>query len=77
MKSRSSLLTLLAVASMAGLSACGEKPQTLGTKNDATAFSGVTNAFAAPGWQAGDKNSWEQHLRTRAQYGMNDNTRAP
>lgn len=77
MMARAPLLTVLAVVSAVGLGACGEKPQTLGTKNDATAFSGVTNAFAAPGWQAGDKNSWEQHLRTRAQYGMNDNTRAP
>jgi starvation-inducible outer membrane lipoprotein len=77
MMSRTAWLTTLALASMVGLSACGEKPQALGAKNDATAFSGVTNAFAAPGWQAGDKNSWEQHLRARAQYGMNDNTRAP
>ena len=77
MMSRISLLTVLALAGTVGLSACGEKPQTLGTKNDATAFSGVTNAFAAPGWQAGDKNSWEQQLRARGQYGMNDHTRAP
>ena len=77
MTSRTSLLNQLAVASLVGLSACGEKPQTLGTKNDATAFSGVSNAFVAPGWQAGDKNSWEQHLRARGQYGMNDHARAP
>ena len=77
MISRTSLLNLLAVASLVGLSACGEKPQTLGTKNDTTAFSGVSNAFVAPGWQAGDKNSWEQHLRARGQYGMNDHARAP
>ena len=63
--------------SVAVLTACGEKAQTLGTKNDATAFSGAANAFVTPGWQAGDKNSWEQHLRARAQYGQNDNTRAP
>jgi hypothetical protein len=25
----------------------------------------------------GDKNSWEQQLRARGQYGMNDYTRAP
>ena len=59
------------------LTACGEKAQTLGTKNDATAFSGATNSFVSPGWTAGDKNSWEQHLRTRSQYGMNDHSRAP
>ena len=59
------------------LSACGEKAQTLGTKNDATAFSGASNSFVQAGWTAGDKNSWEQHLRARAQYGQNDNSRAP
>jgi hypothetical protein len=67
----------LLVLSVAALTACGEKAQTLGTKNDATAFSGVSNAFVEPGWTAGDKTSWEQHLRARAQYGMNDNSRAP
>lgn len=67
----------LIVLSVAALTACGEKAQTLGTKNDATAYSGVTSGFVAPGWQAGDKNSWEQHLRARGQYGMNDHSRAP
>ena len=59
------------------LAACSEKAQTLGTTKDATAYSGTTNGFSVPGWQAGDKNSWEQQLRTRGQYGMNDHTRAP
>ena len=67
----------LLIVSVAALSGCGEKAQTLGTKNDATAYSGTTNSFSAPGWQAGDKNGWEQQLRTRGQYGMNDHTRAP
>jgi hypothetical protein len=35
------------------------------------------NTYAAPGWKAGDKTSWEQSLRARAQYGQNDYTRAP
>jgi major membrane immunogen (membrane-anchored lipoprotein) len=73
MMKRISLLMLSVVA----LTACGEKAQTLGTKNDATAYSGATNSFVDAGWTAGDKNSWEQHLRARAQYGQNDNTRAP
>ena len=73
MMQRFSILLL----SVAALTACGEKAQTLGTKKDATAFSGAENAFVASGWTAGDKNSWEQHLRARAQYGMNDNSRAP
>jgi hypothetical protein len=66
-------LTLCVVA----LTACAEKEQTLGTKKDAAAYAGTTNGYAAQGWQAGDKNSWEQQLRTRGQYGMNDHTRAP
>ncbi len=67
----------LIVLSVAALTACGEKAQVLGTKNDATAHSGAGNKFVDPGWTVGDKNSWEQHLRARAQYGQNDNTRAP
>jgi len=70
--------TLALILAVAALSACGEKAQTLGSKgSDATAFSGANAAFSAPGWQAGDKNSWEQQLRTRAQYGQNDHTRSP
>ena len=71
------LRTALLVLSVAALSACGEKAQTLGTKHDATAFSGAANPYVAQGWQQGDKNSWEQQLRTRGQYGMNDHQRAP
>ena len=71
------LALLIATTAMA-LSACGEKAQTLGTKNDATAFSGSTSAaFVQPGWQAGDKTSWERQLNARAQYGQNDHTRSP
>jgi major membrane immunogen (membrane-anchored lipoprotein) len=68
-----SLIILSAVA----LTACGEKAQMLGTKNDATAFSGATNSFAEAGWKAGDKTSWEQQLRARGQYGQDDHSRAP
>ena len=67
----------LILLGVAALTACGEKAQTLGTKNDATAYSGAANSFVDAGWTAGDKTSWEQHLRARAQYGQNDNTRAP
>ncbi len=73
MMKRISLLML----SVAALTACGEKAQTLGNKNGATAYSGAANSFVDAGWTAGVKNSWEQHLRARAQYGQNDNTRAP
>jgi len=62
------------------LSACGEKPQVMGTRSDASPYSGPTGtaaSYSAAGWRAGDKTSWEQSLRARAQYGQNDYTRAP
>ncbi len=68
---------LLCALCITALAACTEKDQILGSKKDAAAFGGTTNGFIAQGWQAGDKNSWEQQLRTRGQYGMNDYTRAP
>jgi hypothetical protein len=67
----------LIVLSVAALTACGEKAQSLGTKNDATAYSGAANSFVEAGWTAGDKTSWEQQLRARGQYGQNDHSRAP
>ena len=68
-------LLMLTIA-LAGLSACGEKPQTLGgAKSDAAAYQGVDNPFAAPGWQKGDKSSWEQGLKARAQNTQNEYTK--
>jgi hypothetical protein len=69
------LATLMMVVS---LCACGEKPQGLGgIKQDAAPFSGTGAAsFTAPGWKAGDKTSWEQQLRARAQNGQNDYTKS-
>lgn len=68
---------MVAAAAVMVLSACGEKPQGLGgVKQDAAPFSGTGESkFAEPGWKAGDKASWEQHLRTRAQNGQNDYAR--
>ncbi|MFM9879032.1 MAG: hypothetical protein ACKVOO_01300 [Burkholderiaceae bacterium] len=56
------------------LSACGDKPQELGVnKSDGSAYQGVgASKFASPGWKAGDKNAWEQHLKVRAQSGQNE-----
>jgi major membrane immunogen (membrane-anchored lipoprotein) len=64
----------IAVAALSGLSACGDKPQTLGSgvKTDGAAYQGVQNQFAAPGWKAGDKTSWEQSLKARAQNSQNE-----
>lgn len=65
-----------AVAVAALLSACGEKPQTLGTgKQDAAPYTGTGKAFVEGGWKQGDEASWESHLKARNQYGQNDYTR--
>ena len=72
-----SLLSMAMLLTL-GLSACMERPQTLGTKTDAAPFTGtgdVPAAFVNGGWKAGDKTSWEQALRTRAQAGQNDYAR--
>jgi len=66
------------LASMA-LVACGEQPQELqgqGIKNDQAPYTGVGQSqYAEGGWKPGDRNSWEQQLKTRAQYGQNDYAR--
>ncbi len=59
------------------LSACGDKPQSMGgVKSDVAPYQGVDNKFAAPGWKAGDKTSWEQALKARTQNTQNEYTRA-
>ena len=58
------------------LSACGDRPQSAGgVKGDVAAYQGVENKFAAPGWKAGDKTSWEQALKARAQNTQNEYSR--
>ncbi|MGH6637500.1 MAG: hypothetical protein ACREXN_07775 [Polaromonas sp.] len=62
-----------ALVAAAGLAACGEKPQTAaGVKSDVPAFQGAENQFVAPGWKPGDKTSWEQGLKARAQNTQNE-----
>ena len=72
------LLTSAVIASL-GLSACGEKAQDrAGIRSDQPAQAGTgVAAFTAPGWQAGDRASWSNQLKARANYGMNDHLRAP
>ena len=60
------------VAFTALLSACGEKPQTLGTGKDASPYTGTGKAFADGGWKQGDRASWESHMKARTQQGQND-----
>ncbi len=71
---RSSLLICSAAICLA---ACGDKPQSMGgVKSDVAPYQGVDNKFAAPGWKAGDKTSWEQALKARTQNTQNEYTRA-
>ena len=71
-------LTICLTASLAltALTGCAEKAQTgLGVKGDQPAYKGVDTAatpFVAPGWQSGDKTSWELRLKARAQNIQNE-----
>ena len=73
------MLMLSAMSGVMVLSACGEKPQDqAGIRSDQPAQAGTgVAAFTDAGWTAGDKASWSNHLKARANYGMNDHLRAP
>ncbi len=74
---RKTLTTLGLMAAVVALTACGEQPQVMGgTRSDAAPYTGVGQSqYQQPGWKVGDKGSWEQQLKARAQYGMNDYSR--
>lgn len=76
--SRFFLSTALALSALV-LAACGDQPQELtgqGIKQDNAPYQGVgSSQYAQDGWKPGDRSSWEQQLKTRAQYGQNDYTR--
>jgi len=60
----------LSVALAALLGACADKAQTAGAgsnKADSQPWDSSASAYNAPGYKAGDKATWEQQLRTRAQ----------
>jgi len=62
-----------------GLTACGDKAQELAgqPKLDAAPYTGTgVKVFTESDWKSGDKNSWAQQLKTRAQYGQNDHSRS-
>ncbi|HEY0858415.1 MAG TPA: hypothetical protein VGE16_15225 [Albitalea sp.] len=62
------MLACAAAALALALSGCTEEPQTANPrKSDTRAWQGTGNAYVAPGWTAGDKTSWEEQMRTRAQ----------
>ena len=62
------VLMACAAALLTGLAACSEKVQTATPRKvDQKPWQAVDNPFAASGWKAGDKTSWDADLRTRAQ----------
>ena len=72
----STFAVLTAAAVVMGLAGCTEHPQTGGgVKGDAPAYQGVSNGFEAPNWKAGDRASWEERLKTRAQNSQNEYTK--
>lgn len=73
-----SRLLILALASLAALAACGEKPQVLQTyKSDVPAYQGANDKFVEAGWKIGDKASWEASLKARTQNTQNEYIRMP
>jgi len=64
---------MMAMLAFSGLSACGDKPQTLGgNKSHVAPYQGAKNQFVEPGWKPGDKTSWEQGLKARMQRTQNE-----
>ena len=61
-------LLFVMIAATLGLNACGEKPQiVVAKKSDTQAWEASGSAFVASGWKEGDRTSWEEQLRSRAQ----------
>ena len=74
---RRSVTIIFAAVGLAALAGCTEKPQTLesGVKVDSPAYQGTGSPYAVAGWKAGEKASWEQHLKTRTMNGQNEYTK--
>jgi uncharacterized lipoprotein NlpE involved in copper resistance len=73
------MLIVAAAAAISALAGCGERSQELGAKHvkaDKPAYTGAQAAYNAAGWNAGERASWEQQIRTRAQ-GQNEYSRSP
>ena len=63
-------LVLGAVIVVLALSSCAEREQTAQAqprRPDTVAWQGAENPYSAPGWKAGDRTSWEEQMRNRAQ----------
>ncbi|MDO8179225.1 MAG: hypothetical protein Q7T62_13375 [Undibacterium sp.] len=62
-------LICVAIAIM-GLSACGERSQSLSNKTGQRGekpWAGAKNTYVAKGWTAGNEESWRAQIRTRGQ----------
>ena len=74
------LTLMLGIAAALSMVACGDKPQAMdastASKQDTAAYKGTGSAYMDKGWKAGDKASWEQHLKARMQNGQNDYSKA-
>ena len=60
-----------------GLAACTEKPQELHQGQSITgtpAYHGTGSNFSASGWEAGNRDSWEETLKVRSR-GQNEYNR--
>lgn len=60
-------LAISCIALTTTLAGCSEKPQAAGTTHTTSshAWKGGEKGFAAPGWQTGEKSSWEEHIKQR------------
>jgi hypothetical protein len=63
-----SCVAVLAVTGL-GLTACGERAQTASTakKSDTKPWEIAADPYVASGWKTGDRASWEEQIRNRAQ----------
>ncbi len=70
------LLSVTTLCASMMLGACGEKPQTSGTrKADVSPVQGTQPGHMAAGWKVGDATSWEAHLKARTLNGQNEYAR--
>jgi hypothetical protein len=75
---RTHIATGACLVVLAGLAACGEKPQVAGSSvQGQPAYIGTgVGPYTDAGWKAGDATSWEEQMRTRTQSGQNEYVRS-
>ncbi|MDZ7590250.1 MAG: hypothetical protein U5L05_06045 [Rubrivivax sp.] len=75
---RRPLVASACFVALAGLAACGEKPQVAGSSvKGQPAYVGTgVGPYTDSGWKAGEAKSWEEQMRTRTQSGQNEYVRS-